>query len=147
MRSCDVFVSGFILYIFAHSNTVRGAALSMGPYLRVPSDSSPALVGANVLKALQASRDEVPHPGDMSIVTKALLSFTGHRSWRAFARSVTAAAAVGLDGDDAVLVPYGLGPRDSFIPIEDRAIRCPALPDHIGRHIETMLGPDGTERL
>jgi hypothetical protein len=147
MRSCDVFFLEALAYVFTHATTERGAALSVGPYFRVPIEAAPAVLGETVLRALEASRDAIPHPGDLRNITKDLLTFTGHRSWGLFARSVKAAVAVGLDQTDVLVIPYTLGPKDSFLPIDSRSVRCRPDPDSVGQSIWAMCGPTGTDRL
>jgi hypothetical protein len=147
LKACEVLATDDGTFVFSLSVTERGAAVADGPYFRLDAAIDPVTLGETVLTAIEASRLQVPHPADLKGVEKKLVAFTGYRSWRQLAQSVVGFAAVGLDGEEALIIPHEPGPRDSFLGVDDRSVRCPANAMSIGRTLITMLGPSGTERL
>jgi len=147
LKACEVLATDDATFVFSLSVTERGAAVANGPYFRLEAVVDPAILGETVLTAIAASRLQLPHPTDLKGVEKKLVEFTGYRSWRQLAHSVVGFAAVGLNGAEALIIPHEPGPRDSFLGVDDRSVRCPNDAMSIGQTLITMLGPSGTERL
>lgn len=135
MKSCDVFAMDSGYFVFTHSVTTFGAAVSMGPYFKVEVSTNEVEFGATLLRALAASREEVPHPNDLLALEKQLLAFAGYRTWSAFQRDVRAGATVAHDGVLVLIIPYDRGPEESFVPVDDRTTRCEAEAAVLGERI------------
>jgi len=151
LKSCQVYVANEAIYVFPVSVSEFGIGLTCKPFFRLDRASSPIEMGRTVSEALTHSKEGIPHPRpeDLRSLEKEMVAFTGRKTWGTFARSVRGAADVGfdVDGKAMVIIPYARGERNSFVPVNERAVSCSPDEQTVGTHILSKIGPEGTDRL
>lgn len=137
MQSCSVFFRNDSFYVVSQSFTTFGIAVSVGPMFKVATKVSRD-VGEAVVAALNASRSDIPQPGNMAQVQKELCKFTGTRSWSDLAKT-SAYVAVRCEGATVMVEPHKVAGGGAFVP-DGAAISCTTSNvDDIGRSVLKAL--------
>jgi len=113
--------------------------MSIGNCESIPADSKAREKGELVLRALDASKQGIPHPTDWRAVPKGpILAALGVRSWSALKR-VTQSCSLDWSEKGYTLTPWrSLGPRSGEVGIEEGKVRLPrdATAQDLGRALE-----------
>jgi len=109
------------LYMRSKSCSSVGIIIETGYPIVEPHDAPPEYLGKDILKLLQQSEWNIPHPADPNSVAKPLLEAAGVKSWSTFQRGVL---YCGVISDESVLKfrPYENKGRGGFVPMPDDKI-------------------------
>jgi hypothetical protein len=134
MRTAVAFERNNKVFIHPYAETAQGLRIFSEP-VSVVSKSDDQQVAGQVLAALDASEKKVPHPASWKGIVSPLLKAAGVRSFAAFAKGAKC-VEIGLEGETLVFTPTtNGGPREGFLHLNDRQIRCSATEVEIVRGI------------
>lgn len=128
---------GQVIYVVANAETTHGFNIATEPMLRLDRRSQPSAVGSAVLKALNAYKQGVPVP-DLKKLEEVVLSFTGHKSSRAFERDLSC-LFIQVEGEKIKITPTVKGDEGGFVFQQGNATVVDFDPESIGRAISRML--------
>lgn len=138
MKACEVYVRDDAIYVFSESETVLGWGISSEPRMKLARNASPKVLGEAIVAALNASQKAVPQPEDIRDVTNEVLSFTGFKTWKAFAKNARL-FLIAYDGTEVQIIPTVAAEGGAFDHLPDKAIKCGLIPEDIGQTLIDML--------
>jgi hypothetical protein len=126
MKRVAVYLRKGALLISPMSQTTDGVWIAENTCLQLDVAASVAEKGVAVQRALEQSREMVPHPKHASEwmqLTRALLESAGVRTWETFVKSTT---SVDVDESDVELTFTPMrnnGPADGFVELQGNVLR------------------------
>jgi len=134
MRTCQVFFRPEAIYVFPDSETVTGIRIANEPFSKLERNCEVIRLGLAVMQALQFSRTGISQPKDVGNVTKAILEFTGFKSWGRFAKE---AFGVLIESNDMEIrvIPMKANKDGSFGFLSDQSVKCSLDPNTLGETI------------
>lgn len=87
MNQCaEVFRKNRKFFVASIGKTTAGVGISIPPFFSLDAAVKPEEIGGVLLKALAASRENLPHPDDWDHSTRPFLDHVGAKSYSEFAR-------------------------------------------------------------
>jgi hypothetical protein len=142
MQAAVVYKRGDTYYIHSSSKTTAGVWIATAPFLKIEANSTPSVIGAAVLQALDASHNLIPHPTSWRGLISPLLELGGVRSWATFVKH-SKCLNVEADGERLRLIPNrNLGSKEGFEPSTNKTVELsfPSSPDRTGLALEEAMG-------
>lgn len=124
--------------------TTTGLWMNSAPYVTLPLDADPRLIGKAILTALEGSTQGAPHPTDFRAASELRRSAAGVRSERQFQLGATY-IGISIDGDNLRLLPYrnggSKGDQKGFYPSheQERFIEMRSGADEVGAMFMEVL--------
>lgn len=140
MRRAAVYRRGGKFFIHSCSKTTAGVWVLSEPISVVSPEDGVRELGRMVLLALDASRENVPHPTDWKGILSPVLALSGVRSWAAFAKNASYVEIEGEEGNLTLTPAENLGAREGFR--EEPSKRVSVMSDDVG-----ILGAEIAELL
>lgn len=112
-------------YLHSSSQTTDGVWIATQPFLKLPPDADLSAIGEAVMRAIDASRQSVPHPAAWNGLFQPMLQLAGAKSWATF---VKGSMCLRFEADDCVLLvtpTKNLGPKEGHLPLSDKVLRLP----------------------
>jgi hypothetical protein len=137
MKGATVYAADGTFFLSPSSLTTAGVWVGTQPVLRLEAGSGPAALGKAVIRVLDASRSDVPHPTDWNALVQPILESAGARSWAAFMKK-SRFVFLSFDGEELRLIPHrNLGAKEGYQAIEEliTALTFPSSPDEIGEAV------------
>ena len=133
-----------MLIVEPTSTTTAGVGIGTAPIETFPDEISSELLGEAVLRALEAARTGVPHPGpdEWAAIAKPLYEAAGVKSWGAFVKGAVYCHVTRDDANLYIEPSRNLGARGGFQPIPGQdGIEIPALSsaEEIGNAVREAL--------
>jgi hypothetical protein len=139
MKSCELYFRGSGIYAICQSVTEYGIGIATDPMVRLAADVPTRVLGEAVLVVLHASKEGVPHPGDLGLVTESLVRFTGFKSWASFAKNAMC-LLVALNSGEIHVMPTARTRGGAFDHLPALTKKCRPCPDELGRLLLEMAG-------
>jgi len=113
-RSAMIYHRGAHFLAYPMSRTTDGVWISAEPVLKLDERASEEDIASIILRCLERSRLNVPHPTDWGSVVTPLLEQAGVKSWRMFVRDASCVTIDVDDGGTLVVIPMEKGPKGEF---------------------------------
>jgi hypothetical protein len=141
MKSASVYRRADGWYLSAMSRSTVGLWMATSPFGRLSTEERLTVVGEAVLRALQASQQDLAHPTRFDQVFEPMLALAGVTSWAKFMRGASN-VSVDDDGEWLNLEPSrNQGPRDGYTPLLERTFRIAhdSTPEAIGQAVQQAI--------
>jgi hypothetical protein len=141
MKGASVYAASDTLFLSPSSLTTAGVWVGTQPVLRLEPGSGPSVLGEAVIRVLNASHDNLPHPTDWNALLRPLLESAGARSWAAFMNKAKC-VCLRFDGEEMKLIPHrNLGTEEGYQAIEEliTTLRFPSSPVEIGEAVNDSV--------
>ena len=125
MQSASIFQWDDSIFIHPESQTTDGVWVNSAPLFRVAATAPPIEIVGSLKKALNASRQKIPHPEDWKTVPNLLREALGQREWKDFRRAATHCAVTREDSVLRFEPTRNDYPEDGFSYLEGQAFRVP----------------------
>jgi hypothetical protein len=137
MRTCEVYFREEAIYIFSTSLTVTGLLITSTPMIKINRHASPAVLGEIVLIALRSFTEGVPKPESLEAVVRAVLNFTGLKTWNTFVKS-NLFLLIRFSKAEIEIIPTRRE-GGSFMHLADNSVKAHSTPEEIGHALFEAL--------
>lgn len=126
------------LFLHSSSRTTAGVWIASSPFIKVESDSTLFSKGEALIKILNASQENVPHPTNWSGLIGPLLELAGVKTWSTFMKKARCLNLEADSGQLKIIPNRNLGPKSGFEPNQANSIELPfsSSTDQIGAALE-----------
>jgi hypothetical protein len=131
MQAATAYKRGSQIFVHSSSRTTAGVWLLSEPVAAVAMDDAEEL-GRRIRDALDASKDQVPHPKSWKNLFDPVLHLAGVKSWNTFVKSAKCVEIEAANGVVRLIPTQNLGADDGFSPLLEKAASCEASPDKLG---------------
>lgn len=131
MQAATAYKRGSQIFVHSSSRTTAGVWLLSEPVAAVAVDD-PEELGRRILEALNASKDQVPHPKSWKNLFDPVLHLAGVKSWSTFVKSAKCVEIEAINGVAKLIPTRNLGADDGFSPLIEKAESCETSPDKLG---------------
>jgi len=113
-----------IWYVLSYSSTTEGVWIGQDPIAKISEVESAEEKGEVILRALAASRHDVPHPLDANVDTCSLRETIGAKSWNEFEKKVQ---KISIDRSETgfILIPWHRASKTGLVGVEDKEVVLP----------------------
>jgi hypothetical protein len=142
MKSAVVYRRDDGWYVHSSSKTMVGIWMAGEPYIRLSTEDSHAALANAIQCALQASRENIPHPARFDSNFKDMLRLAGVKSWAEFMRG---ARSVDVDDDGLSFTfepTHNQGPRIGYYaPLIEKTLSIPrnSAPEEIADAVQRAI--------
>lgn len=121
MKEAVAFLKNNAIYIHANSLSDQGIWIPDNPFIRIDIDTPIIEIGNELIKVLDASRKQIPHPTSWSELYKPLLLLAKVKSERTFMRNVRS-CNITQDNQSFELLPHENMGKGTFYGIPSKKI-------------------------